>query len=104
MRPGEALRIHLKGRRLVPGSPPLAEGGNILIPREQKLEEPYAAVLAGLLHAQQDKVFQQPLLAHLAVVEFTKASESLDRVLRRVVVPGCSVVVQEREESALVLE
>jgi hypothetical protein len=42
--------------------------------------------------------------AYPAIVEFTKASDCLDRVLRRVVVPGYSVVVQEREEPALVLD
>src|SRR5207249_2183049 len=84
--------------------PPLVESPDILLPREQELEEADAAVLAGLLDAQQHEVVRQPLLAHLAVVKLAKACERLDRVLCYVVVPGDVVVVQEGEEPALVLE
>src|SRR4051812_19157818 len=98
MCPGEALRVHLKGRKLVSGPPPRAEGPDILLPREQELQEADTAVLASLLHAQQYKLVRQPLLAQLAVVKLAKAGERLDRVLCGVVVPGDVVVVQEGKE------
>src|SRR5271166_6645697 len=53
VRPGEAVRVDLDCRRLVTVPPDLAESPDILLSREQELEEAYAAVLAGLLHAQQ---------------------------------------------------
>ena len=64
---GDTLRVDFEaGPPLLP-SPSLAERLDILLLREQELEEADAAVLAGLVDAQQDEVVGEPPLPHLAV-------------------------------------
>ena len=60
-------------------------------PREEELEEADAAVLAGLVDAQQDEVVGEPFLSHLAIGDLAVVGERLDRVLGVVVVPGHAV-------------
>ena len=80
----------------------LAERLHILLPREEELEKANTAVLAGLVDAQQHEVVREPVLSHLTVSDPSVVGERLDRVLGVVVVPGDPVVVEEREEPALV--
>src|SRR5262249_17453007 len=93
VRPGEALRVGLKVCRTPFLSPPLAESNDIGLSREQEFKEADAAVLAGLVDAQQDEVVREGVLPHPAVGDPAVVSERLDRVLG-VVVPRDAIVVQ----------
>src|SRR5262249_21396538 len=101
---GEAFGVDLKGRTPLLLAPPLAEHGDIFLPRKEELQEADTAVLARLVDAQEDEVIRQPSLRQLAVRDPAVVGERLDRVLGVVVVPGHAVVAEECEELRLVLE
>ena len=63
----------------------MAEGLDILLLREEELEEADTSVLAGLLDAEQHEVIRYSLLAHLAVSCPPEACERLDGVLGGIV-------------------
>src|SRR3954447_24186761 len=83
----KALRVNLKGRRWILLAPTTPVGIDILLLREEELEEADAPVHAGLLDAEEHEVVRQALLAHQAVTEPPIVRERLNRVLSGIVVP-----------------
>src|SRR5262249_19455877 len=98
----KALRVSLKCRRWILLAPSAPVGIDILLLREEELEEADAPVLAGLLNAEKHKIIRQALLAHQAIREPSIVRERLNCLLCGIVVPGHPVMIQEREQLALV--
>lgn len=93
------VEISTTGRRCAPG-----EGVNVLLPRKQESPEIDSLVPAGLEQAQENEVIFQPPLAGQGRGVVTKICESPDRVLGRIVVPGHTIMFEEREESLPILQ
>src|SRR5262249_36423203 len=102
---GRDVSLRIEIVRQHPASPPapIAEDIDIPLLGDEELQEADALVDARLLDAQQGQVTRQAGFRQQAVGDLPVIRESLDSVLRVVVVPGHAVVIQEGEELAPVL-
>src|SRR2546422_205483 len=100
---GTRNRLGIQGRRWVVSvdrlmSPRLREGVDVEHAGAEEPQEAQVLVPASLVDAQEHQVVLQSLLGERSTDELPTRRESLDGVLRIVVVPGYPVVVQEDEQ------
>jgi len=79
------------------------KGFNIFVTRSEEPKEVCAAVPARLGKAKQDEIFPNALWCTCRAYDIPQPRKCLDSVLRVVVVPGNSVMVEERKKSVPIL-
>jgi hypothetical protein len=99
-----SLWIELDARCALPPALARCEGIHIAFSRQQEFQEAYVSDTTGLINAQQYQMLGKPSFFDISSDIFPVITDTLDRVLGQIVVPGHAVMLQEREQALAIAE